>query len=164
MSANITRVHLTFVLSISLLLSACGFHLRGQIDVPESLMRMHVKGNDIELVRDVERSLKFSDIELLDSESGAAVLDLSDASYLKEVNGTDNSGIATSYKLKYTVNYVVYDPEQQVIQRHKVFQDRILGYDAGDILLFEREELFLVEEMRKELVSQILRRMSKIQS
>ena len=164
MSANITRVHLTFVVSISLLLSACGFHLRGQIDVPESLMRMHVKGNDIELVRDVERSLKFSDIELLDSESGAAVLDLSDASYLKEVNGTDNSGIATSYKLKYTVNYVVYDPEQQVIQRHKVFQDRILGYDAGDILLFEREELFLVEEMRKELVSQILRRMSKIQS
>ena len=164
MSATLSRISLVFVLSTSLLLSACGFHLRGQIDVPENLMIMHVKGDDIELVRDVESSLRFSSIEIVDSEAGAAILDLSDASYLREVNGTNSNGIATSYKLKYTVNYVVFDPEQQVIQKHKVYQDRILGYDAADILVFEREEQFLIEDMRKELVSQILRRMSKIEA
>lgn len=164
MSALFSRTLLVTVLSASLLLSACGFHLRGQIDVPEDLMRMHVKGDDIELIRDVEKSLKFSSIEIVDSEVDAAVLDLSDATYRREVNGTDSNGIATNYKLKYTVNYVVYDPEQEVIQKHKVYQDRILGYDAADILVFEREEQFLVEDMRKELVSQILRRMSKIGS
>lgn len=164
MPATISRILLASVVSATLLLSACGFHLRGQIDVPESLMRMHVKGDDIELVRDLERSLKFSDIEIVDTETDAALLDLSDTNYLKEVNGTNSSGIATSYKMTYTVNYVVYDPEQNVLQKHSVNQNRSLGYNPNNILVFEREEQFLVEEMRKEIVSLILRRMSKIQS
>ena len=164
MSAKTSRFFLVSVLSASLFMTACGFHLRGQIDVPDSLKRMHVKGEDVELINDVERSLRFSSIDIVDTEADAAVLDLSNASYLREVNGTDDNGIATSYKLKYTVNYVVYDAEKEVIQTHKVYQHRILSYDAGQILVFEREEEYLIEDMRKELVSQILRRMSKIES
>lgn len=164
MSASLSRIFLVSVLSAGLLLSACGFHLRGQIDVPESLMRMYVKGDDIDLVRDIESSLRFSDIEIVDNESGVAVLDMSDTVYLREVNGTNSNGIATSYKLRYTVNYVVLDPDREVIQTHKVFQDRFLAYDPAAVLVFEREEEFLKEDMRKELVSQILRRMSKIEA
>lgn len=66
-------------------------------------------------------------------------------------------------KMTYTVNYVVYDAEGEVLQKDSVDQNRTLAYDASNILLFEREEIFLKEEMRKELVSFILRRMSKIQ-
>lgn len=163
MQLSIARVFLPFVLTIGVLLSGCGFHLRGQIDVPESLMRMHVKGTDIELVRDVEKSLKFSDIEMVDEGDDAALLDLSAASYKKEVNGTDSDGIATSYKFTYAVPYVLYDVSGEAIQRERVHQNRTLSYNAADILLFEREEQYLIEEMRKDLVSQMLRRMSKIQ-
>lgn len=164
MQLSIPRVFLPLVLAVGIILSGCGFHLRGQIDVPPSLMRMHVKGDDIELVNDIEKSLKFSDIEIVDEGAeGAALLDLSATTYEKEVNGTDSNGIATSYKLTYTVPYIVSDAEQEVLQGEKLHQNRTLAYDAADILLFEREELYLVEEMRKDLVSQLLRRMSKIQ-
>ena len=164
MQLSISRVFLPLVLAVSIILTGCGFHLRGQIDVPPSLMRMHVKGDDIELVNEVEKSLKFSSIEIVEEGAAdAALLDLSGTTYEKEVNDTDASGIATSYKLTYTVPYVVRDAEQELLQREKLHQNRTLSYDAADILVFEREEQYLVEEMRKDLISQLLRRMSKIQ-
>jgi len=163
MRALITRSFLLLLLSSSLLLSACGFHLRGQIDVPESLQRIHVKGTDVELVYDLERSLKFSNVLVVDEGDNAAILDVSNTSYLKEVVGTSSTGIASNYKMTYTVNYVVVDNLGDTLQRESVNQSRTLSYDANNILLFEREETFLKEEMRKELVSFILRRMSKIQ-
>ena len=120
-----------------MVVSGCGFHLRGKIDVPPSLLRLHVKGNDIELVNDTEKSLKFSDIVIIDEGEDGALLDLSNASYIKEVNGTDSSGIASNYKMTYTVNYVVYDDKQDVLQQQSVRQSRTLAYDPNNILLFE---------------------------
>jgi LPS-assembly lipoprotein len=163
MSVSIKRFFYLLVISASLMVSACGFHLRGKIDVPPSLLRLHVKGNDIELVHDIEKSLKFSDIVIVEEGNDGALLDLSNSSYVKEVNGTDANGIASNYKMTYTVNYVVYDNKLELLQQQSVKQNRTLAYDANNILLFEREETFLVEDMRKELVSHILRRMSKIQ-
>lgn len=163
MRALITRLFILIFLSSSLLLAGCGFHLRGQIDVPDSLMRLHVKGTDIELVHDVEKSLKFSDIEIVEAGDNAALLDLSNTTYVKEVNGTNSSGIASNYKMTYTANYVVTDALGEVLQKDSVKQNRTLAYNASQILVFEREEIFLKEEMRKDLVSFILRRMSKIQ-
>ena len=163
MRALTTRIIFLFVLSSSLLVSGCGFHLRGKIDVPESLMRLHVKGDDVELVHDLEKSLKFSDIVIVDEGDNAALLDISNTTYVKEVNGTTSGGIASNYKMTYTVNYVVTDANGEFLQKDSVNQSRTLAYDAANILLFEREEIFLQEEMRKELVSFILRRMSKIQ-
>lgn len=98
MRVLITRIFFVFLLSSSLLVSGCGFHLRGKIDVPESLMRLHVKGTDVELVYDVEKSLKFSDIEIVAEGNNAALLDLSNTTYVKEVNGTTSGGIASNYK------------------------------------------------------------------
>ena len=163
MRVIISRLVILSVLASSLVFSGCGFHLRGQIDVPESLMRLHVKGTDVELKHDIEKSLKFSDIEIVEEGDNAALLDISNTTYLKEVNGTTSRGTASNYKMTYTVNYVVYDADGEVLQKDSVDQNRTLTYDATNVLLFEREERFLMEEMRKELVSFILRRMSKIQ-
>jgi LPS-assembly lipoprotein len=163
MRVLITRVLLVFLLSSSLLVSGCGFHLRGQIEVPQSLERMHVKGADVELVNDIERSLKFSSIDLVAEGDNAALLDVSNTSYVSDVIGTSSGGIATSYKLTYRVNYVVYAADGEVLQADNVMQNRTLAYDPSQVLLFEREEIFLKEDMRKNLVSFILRRMSKIQ-
>ena len=163
MQQSISRVFLLFVLSVSLFISGCGFHLRGQIEVPESLMRLQVVGEDIELNELIIKSLKFSSIEIVEPGGDSAVLDLTNSTYEKEVIGTDSNGIANNYKLKYVVNYVVYDAEHTKLQAQTVSQDRSLVYDPDNILVFEREEVFLVKDMRQELVTTILRRMSKIQ-
>ncbi len=163
MQQSIFRVFLLLILSTSLFISGCGFHLRGQIEVPESLKRLQVVGEDMELNELIIKSLKFSSIEIVEAGGDSAVLDLSNSIYEKEVIGTDSNGIANNYKLKYVVNYVVYDAEGSKLQAQSVSQDRSLVYDANNILVFEREEIFLVKDMRQELVTTILRRMSKIQ-
>jgi len=163
MQQSISRVFLLLILSASLFISGCGFHLRGQIEVPESLKRLQVVGEDMELNELIIKSLKFSSIEIVEAGGDSAVLDLSNSIYEKEVIGTDSNGIANNYKLKYVVNYVVYDAEGSKLQAQSVSQDRSLVYDANNILVFEREEIFLVKDMRQELVTTILRRMSKIQ-
>ncbi len=131
--------------------------------MPESLKRLQVVGEDMELNELIIKSLKFSSIEIVEAGGDSAVLDLSNSIYEKEVIGTDSNGIANNYKLKYVVNYVVYDAEGSKLQAQSVSQDRSLVYDANNILVFEREEIFLVKDMRQELVTTILRRMSKIQ-
>jgi LPS-assembly lipoprotein len=158
----ISRVLLIFVLGGSLLLSGCGFKLRGQINVPESLTRMQILGDDDELNALVGKSLKFSGVEVVENDDTAAVLDLRSANYTKEVIGTNSSGIANNYKLTYKVNYAVYDAQQNQLLKNRVSQDRSLVYDPNNILVFEREERFLVEDMRKELVTSILRQVGKI--
>ncbi len=162
MLQTISRRTFLLVISATLLLSGCGFHLRGQIEVPAGLERLHIVGEDIELNDLVEKSLRFSGIEIVEAGSDSAVLDLSNSSYTKEVIGTDGNGIANNYKMTYTVNYVVTDAQGEKLQSQRVSQDRSLVYDANNILVFEREEAFLVKDMRQELVNTILRRMSKI--
>lgn len=151
-----------FILSASLLASGCGFHLRGKIDVPDNLRRMHLLGDDLALKDRLGDGLEFSDIEILDSADGVAQLDMRNSQYVKEVNGTSDSGTANSYKLSYAVTYEVFDPEQKSLQKHHVTQTRTLAFDPANVLLFEREESFLIEDMQKELVTQMLRRISKI--
>lgn len=158
----ISRVLILFVVVSSLLLSGCGFKLRGQINVPESLTRMQILGDDDELNALVKKSLKFSGVEVVEKDDTAAVLDLRSASYTKEVIGTNSNGIANNYKLLYKVNYAVYDAQQNQLLKNRVSQDRSLAYDPNNILVFEREERFLVEDMRKELVTNILRQVGKI--
>ncbi len=160
MSTIISRSLIVLVLGLSL--SACGFHLRGKINVPDSLKQIHIIGDDAGLVKQLGKSLEFSDIVLVAADQGSAVLDLSNIEYKKDVNGTDSNGIVSSYTLKYLVEYEVLDAEKNSLQKHRVSQSRTLEYDAENILLFERKETFLKDDMLKEVVAQMLRRISKI--
>ena len=141
---------------------ACGFHLRGKIDVPEYLQRIHIKGTDIEFNQRLGDGLAFSDIEIVDDGEDTAIIDMTGTEYEREVNGTDENGLATSYKLKYLVKYTILDLESKSIQKQIMRKSRTLAYDPANILLFEKEEEFLKEDMQKELVTQMLRRISKI--
>lgn len=162
MQPKLFRLFGLFILTASLLLSSCGFHLRGKIEVPESLKRIHIQGNDIELIERMGDGLAFSDIEIVEAGENVAILDMRNTSYAKEVNGTNSTGIANSYILSYAVIYEVFDPEAKSLQKHNLNQSRTLAYDAANVLLFEREEEFMREDMQKELVNQMLRRISKI--
>lgn len=154
------RTLLVSLMSMSLM--ACGFHLRGKIDVPDYLQRVHIKGSDIELKQRLGDSLAFSDIDIVDTSDDVAILDLAGTGYEREVNGTDGNGLATSYKLKYTVVYKVFDLDSKSVLKQRHVKSRTLAYDSANVLLFEREEEFLKEDMQKELVTQMLRHISKI--
>ncbi len=130
--------------------------------MPENLRTMYIDGDDLELIAEIEKGLRFSDIIIADSDEAVAVLDLNDAQYERTINATNSAGQATSYDLEYEVNYLMLDPEAEILQEQRIFESRTFTFDAAQILVAEREEKFLKEDMQKEVARRLLRRLSKI--
>ncbi len=146
----------------SLVLSGCGFKLRGKITVPENLRVIHLIGEDIELLEEIEKGLRFSDIVISDTVANAAVLDLSDTLYERTTNTTNSTGQTTSYILDYDVEFELFDPDGEEIKSDFINETRTFFYDPTEILVAEREEEFLKEDMQKAISQRILRLLSKI--
>lgn len=150
------------ILFLSLTLSACGFHLRGKINVPTQLQVVSINSNDSNLAQQLTKNLEANGIQIVD-EQGTAQINLNDVIYHRDVNGTDANGLATSYEFSYTLQFEAIDDQENKLSSHALSQQRTLAYDPTNELLFEREEDFLKEDMQEELVTQMLRRISAIQ-
>ncbi|MBX2867840.1 MAG: hypothetical protein KTR18_04165 [Acidiferrobacterales bacterium] len=145
-------------------LSGCGFALRGNVTLPAELDSVLVTGSDREMTGLLEDSLENSGSTIVDSEENAsAVLDLIESEFTRDVRTTDSNGRATSYTLKYKVDYDVRKSNGEEIQiNQSLTQLRVLQYDPLQELQSEEEAEFLQEEMQEEIVLQILRRLSRI--
>ncbi|MGB5708186.1 MAG: LPS assembly lipoprotein LptE [Arenicellales bacterium] len=155
---------LLLILTCFSLVSGCGFHLRGNVDIPDSLTTMAVSGKDPDLVDELEDALESAGVNVTNTEDkSAAVLLLTQTDYEREVRTTDASGLATSYDLRYRIGYDVLSGSGDELQiNQRIVQKRVFEYDPLLQLQSEEEEEFLREDMRKEIVLQILRRLSRI--
>lgn len=162
MFKNLRSSLLVALVSAGLLVSGCGFHLRGKVIVHDSLKTLHVAGDEQDIITRVIDGLEFSDIVVVDTNKDVAVLDLSNIEYERSVNTTDDAGNATAYKLEYTVKYQVLNKAGELLQKETLEESRTFSFNASQILLSEREEDFLKEDMQKELTNRLLRRLTKI--
>jgi len=145
-------------------LSGCGFALRGKVNLPAELDSVLITGSDREMMSLLEDSLESSGASIVDSENDAtAVLDLVNSEFTRELRTSDANGRATSYTLRYEVDYDVRKSNGEEIQiNQSISQIRVLQYDPLQELQSEEESEFLEEEMQKEIVLQLLRRLSRI--
>ena len=160
MYKNLTRL---FVLTVIMILSGCGFYLRGQIPLPGYLDDPYIEGSSIELVQRLK-------VELLDlgaspkteALNASSILELLRVSFLREVGSLDNRGKVTGYVLKYEVVYRVLNPDLSVlIEETYLTLSRNLDYDRGEVLQLQREESFLRGELVDEVVKRIVERLLK---
>jgi LPS-assembly lipoprotein len=161
------RLRLIIIVFASLaLLQACGFHLRGKIDLPERLTSFHVSGDDPELVGELQDALEFSGAEIADSkEAASAVLDLINVAFLREVRSVDNRGLATSYDLKYRVRFKIEENNGEVLLNETTITlSRFLDFDSNQILQAEEEQEFLREDMQRDMVQRIMQRLATLAS
>ena len=156
---------LLLIAALASLLSGCGFALRGSVDLPDSLQQMSVTGDDLLLVDELKSALKTSGVTVVDAgDPSASQMELTLSDYDREVRTTDSNGLATSYNLRYRVGYDVRTADGDELQvNQRLVQKRVLDYDPLLELQSQEEEQFLREEMREELILQMLRRLSRIQ-
>ena len=91
--SSLNRALAVFVLC-GLLLS-CGFHLRGAYSLPESMALTHIEAGkpNSELVRQLKRSLRASDIHLVDKQDQATgILSITEEKQNKRVLSVDDQG------------------------------------------------------------------------
>lgn len=150
-----------------LLLAACGFHLRGSVQLPPELAVISVVDAKpaTDIAPTLRRSLTSAGVEV--SDAASMVLQLTAERYGKRVLSVDSSGRAQEYGLSYSVRFLLKKVDAEGgkaaiwLAEESVSLTRDLRFDATAVLGAEGEENQLNAEMRRDAVLQILRRLQK---
>ncbi len=149
---------------LTLLLSSCGFHLRGEMPLAAPLHRMYVQSTDPygTLTRNIKQSLKMSDVTLTDNTSEATtILSITHddtSQQLLSVSGTQQT---RQYKLIVTVVFEVNDNHGRTIVSPQALSDsRVITVQSNQILGSSSEANLYYQQMRRALASAIMYRLS----
>lgn len=150
-----------------LVLSACGFRLRGTGPQPElpfktlfvSVAETSPIGVQLRRNLDVMRNIQV----VTDRKLADAALEVLNEGRDKQVLSLNSQGRVREYTLLYRLNFRVVDKEgRQLLAPTELVIRRIQSFNENQVLAKEAEEATLFREMQSDLVQQVLRRVSAI--
>jgi len=152
-----------FAMMMILLLSACGFHLRGQAGMPFDTLYLDAANPQSAFIADLRRNLEANNVKLVNSaEQADVVLNIVSEIPEKQILTLGGSGRVNEFQLLYRVSLRAYDLKRQDwIPAVEMVQRRDYLYDDTKILAKEAEEMLLYQSMRSDMVQQIVRRLSR---
>lgn len=152
-------------LVLILLLTGCGFHLRGVIDIPEWLNNVAIISNDNnkELASLLKSQLEGYKVDVNSDPSLAKYwLIIKNSSLQQQIVSIGASTNPRQYQLILTIEFMLQTPKGQIIKApRKVAVNRQLTVNNDRILGSNEEEALLVSEMRHDAVIQIINRLSR---
>lgn len=144
------------------LVAGCGFHLRGQLPLPEQLKVIAVTGTDRDFMDEMVDALEASGAEVVDEAAAQSVLELYDVRFNRNVRTIDTRGKVTGYNLRYDISYRVVDEEGQELRDTTLSLRRDYNFEPEQVLQAEEEEESLRENMVEALVRRIMRQLVTI--
>ena len=153
----------TLLLLTVLLLTACGFHLRGQAGMPFSTLYLDAANSGTPFIADLRRNLEANKVKLVNTaEQADVVLNIVSEIPEKQILTLGGSGRVNEFQLRYRVSLRAYDLKgQDWIPAEEVMLRRDYVYDDTKVLAKEAEETLLYQSMRSDMVQQIVRRLSR---
>lgn len=148
-----------------LLLSACGFHPRGDVVLPKAMGKTYIQGatpySDLET--DLRRALNNAGTQVIAAPQDAtAKLRILHEEFGRRVLTVAVTGKAREYELFYTVDFDVSDASGKPLLSHQSQTlTRDFTFDETQLLGKTNEEDLLHGEMRREMVQRILRRIER---
>ena len=144
-------------------LSSCGFQLRGQYALPFSSVFVSTSGASV-VASALKRELANIPTKLMPSAKDAdAQLNILEDRRERQILSLSGAGRVREYELKLRVSYQLMDATGRVfIPTSEIQLSRILSYDDSRIIAKQQEEALLYQDMERDAVGQILRRMTAI--
>ncbi|MDE1225591.1 LPS assembly lipoprotein LptE [Vibrio aestuarianus] len=160
-----SSLKLISVLALTTLLSACGFHLRGDYSVPEELHRMSLTSYDqySTFTRMVKNQLRVTEIELVSPAKDVPNLHLLGESVGERTLSLYQNTRAAEKELTFNASYRVTVPDVGT----KVFSTSVTrSYLDNPLTALAKsvERDMIEDEMRKVAASQILRQMARLKA
>ncbi len=151
------------VLAAAFLLSSCGFHLRGQADLPfDSLYLIGSPTFTTPLARAVRSGSK-ARITTNAKEADVTLQILSEARE-RSILSLSGAGRVQELQLRYRVNFRLTDKAgRELIASNEILLKRDLLYNDSDVLGKEQEEALLYRDMQTDAVQQVVRRLQVAQ-
>lgn len=154
--------HNLVVVGLALLLSACGFQLRGTGDTGFSLGELNVQARDTygDTVKELEELLTDNGVRV---HSGARyTLDLVREQSRQRTASYTSSARSAEYELTNTLDYQVRGPQNTMLLQDRVEVQKVYVHDSSNLISSDQEATQLRREMRRELLQQLSLRLSNI--
>lgn len=149
------------LLALAVLLSSCGFQLRGSANLPfETLYIPNPTGGiALDLKRYIQAGSRTRVVD--DPKAAEAQLELSGETRLRNILSLSGAGRVRELQLIYQVSVRVHDGKgAEFLPLSTISVTRDLSYNDTDVLSKEAEEANINREVQADLVQQILRRLS----
>ena len=156
------------ICTLILLLSACGFQLRGFAQGPAvfSFTSLYIADpTKYPISADVKRTIQAGEsTRVVDEAQGAqATLQILKQSNEKSILSLSGEGRVREFLLRYLVSFRLLDARGiELIPTTEIVRERVLPYTDEQVVAKEAEEALLVREMQTEIVRQILRRLATV--
>ncbi|MEL0081698.1 MAG: LPS assembly lipoprotein LptE [Gammaproteobacteria bacterium] len=163
MLVNSGRYGLTRLLPLVLVVSltACGFHLRGQLDLPAAMAATYIESNGVnaDLVKKLRSSLRGNGAAVTtDRTEATAILRLLGDTYDRRVLSVGGGRKIREFELHYAVRFELVElggDRLVATQTIELFRD--YTYDENDILGKQGEEANIRKDMIREAADRVLR-------
>jgi LPS-assembly lipoprotein len=156
---RLLSVMLSFVL-----LTGCGFHLRGEVPLAPPLKHLYIQTSDPygELARNLEKSLVLSGVTLASSPQDASmILNIQNENTNDQLLSVGNTQQTRQYNLTLTVTFELDNPHGQVIvPSQSIAETQSITIQADQILGGSNEENNLYQQMRRDIIYKIMNRLS----
>jgi LPS-assembly lipoprotein len=159
MTSVIARV---LLITGMLLTTACGFHLRGTIDVPEALQTVYVTGDkpSSAVLQQVRSSMAGAGVTLVEKASEAPyTLYIGEEREEKRTISLNRVAAAAEFQIRQFVSFEIRDQYRQLLSGpFELINERNFQNDINNVVGKRDEERLIREEMHKALAQQIIRR------
>jgi LPS-assembly lipoprotein len=150
------------LLMTTLLLSACGFHLRGQVSIPFETIYLQTANPNTPFIRELRRNLEAKQVKMVSAADQAElVLNIVSEIPDKQVLTLGADGRVNEFRLFYRVSLRAYDHQKDWIPADEIALRRDYSFDDTKVQAKEAEEALLYQSMRSDMVQQIMRRLSR---
>jgi len=154
------------LLALALVVSGCGFHLRGAVDLPESLQQIAIGGTGFsrDLRRRLESSLRSNGVEVVKTaDTGIPELRIVKEAHTKRAVTLNASGNVRDFDLSYSLEFLLAGTTDEILlPRQSIRVQRNFKYDQTDVLGKANEEKLLRRELLNEAVDQLLSRLRSL--
>lgn len=147
---------------LAMLLTACGYHLRGEAAMPFKTIYISAANPNSALVKELRKDLKTNKIQvMMKPDKADIILNISLEQPDMVILSLDATGLVNEYQLRYRVSLRAYDNQQREwLPASDLLLTRDLIYDNSQILAMSSEEALLFQNMSSDMAQQILRRLS----
>jgi LPS-assembly lipoprotein len=165
MTARVVSVKIAslLMLGMAVLLSACGWHLRGTLTLPEGLNSVYLHSeSDAQLLgRTMEQLLVANQVGIAERQAAAQlIIKLLDFTEDRRVVAVGDNTLVTEYELIATADFSVENARGEVIlPPSDVSVIRAYQFDQDNVLGMAEEQQLILQEMRREIAQQIIRRL-----
>jgi len=143
---------------MALLSSACGYHLRGALELPAGLKNVYLEGGSAQLREQFKRTMETSSVPLASSpETAGLIVKIYGEDSQRRALSLNAQGTANDFELGYRFDYELVDSKNKVLMpREPVEIKREYFNDQLAVIAKDNEEALIRNEMYQQAVRAIV--------